>query len=1091
MTAPATHGALQRLARPLQSRSWAGWAALGVGLVALLLGAAAWSVRLGWFSAPYWVLVAWALALATLSAVIYVGWGSHAGLSVKRLARRLEDLGAWRRGTLTALLDGAASGTSVALLDLADRAHADDITRRGAAAVEPLARPVRVILLAGAISLLIGALAFTSAGPLGGAAAALWHPRRAWEATVAPVRLRASAGLVDRGQPAEFHLEALGRKFATLWLRLPGESWKARGVRLDSLGRAVVSTSPLQSDLFARLTSGSRSSDTVTVRVRLPVFLGSLSVTARYPSYLGLENEPLPTGGDTLILPAGTRLETRGETTAPLAQAGWVVGDQVESLQVTATRFEGSFAPSRSGEYRLALVTASGAALAGDTVRLPIRLIPDSAPSVEIPVPGADTLAPLSLRVPLIIDVRDDHGVTAVALESRRISRLGLVDSARRESVPLPPERPDRAILSFTLDLNRRGLLPGDTVRYFATAIDNAPRGHTGRSREFLLRLPTMSEVRAAQRQATAALAGQLDSITDESKGVERQTDDLAQERTRSGQSGEKNSESLPFQEAQRAQAVVKSQEELVRQADELSQSLEALRRSAEAAGIQDSAWQRQLTEIRDQLDRALSPELREKLAALQQALKNLDAEQTKDALAQLAEAQKLLREALERSRDLFRRAALEGDLANLAQESRELAREQRQWNEQVATADSNRSTLTEQQLAARTDSLSAALDRLARDAAPQDSQPGLGSPARQAGKAADEMQEAAKSARRGQRRQARESGEAASRSLEPLGDELQRRRQEMQREWRRQVVEAMDQALSETSRLADRQLSIEEELRDGGQPSAATRSEQAAIEEGVQKLLDQMKQVGGRNALVSPQIAGALGAAQLQMQQAREAISSAAPNSREAAEQAGGAVDELNAAAHQLLRARGDISGSQSGSGLEEALERMAQLAQQQGGLGRQGAGLLPMAGSSGVQAQLQRMAARQRALAQELERLRGQGDMAGAGQMAEEAKELARRLEAGRLDRSVVERQERLFRRMLDAGRTLQGREEDQKKERQSMTATDDSVHLPPALRARLQGDGERLRVPTWDELQQLSPEERRLVVDYFRRLSDSSTR
>ena len=86
------------------------------------------------------------------------------------------------------------------------------------------------------------------------------------------------------------------------------------------------------------------------------------------------------------------------------------------------------------------------------------------------------------------------------------------------------------------------------------------------------------------------------------------------------------------------------------------------------------------------------------------------------------------------------------------------------------------------------------------------------------------------------------------------------------------------------------------------------------------------------------------------------------------------------------------------------------------------------------------------------------------------------------------VVERQERLFRRMLDAGRTLQGREEDQQKERQSTAATDDSVHLPPALRARLTGDDDRLRVPTWEELQQLSPEERRLVVDYFRRLSEA---
>ena len=77
------------------------------------------------------------------------------------------------------------------------------------------------------------------------------------------------------------------------------------------------------------------------------------------------------------------------------------------------------------------------------------------------------------------------------------------------------------------------------------------------------------------------------------------------------------------------------------------------------------------------------------------------------------------------------------------------------------------------------------------------------------------------------------------------------------------------------------------------------------------------------------------------QMQRTREAIASAAPNQREAAEQAGGAVDALNAAAHQLLRARGDVSGSESGSGLAEAMERMAQLAQQQGGLGQQGAGL------------------------------------------------------------------------------------------------------------------------------------------------------
>jgi hypothetical protein len=1092
MTAIATRSALQRLAGPLQARAGMGWVAVAIGACALLLGSAAWLVRLGWLHAPYWVLVAWGLAFSVLVAIAILAWSARSALSVRRMALRLEEQGAWRRGALTALLDPAAPGTSGSLLEMADRVQAEDLGRRGPGAVQPIARPVRTLGLAGGALLIVGFTAFGSAGPVRGPAAALWHPRRAWEATVAPVRIHAARQVVDRGDSVQLHIEALGRRSATLWLRAPGESWRPRGVRLDSVGRTIVSSGPLETDLFARVSSGSRGSDTVMVHVRLPVFLGSVSVVAHYPAYLGMESEPVPTGGDTLILPAGTRLDTRGEATAPLTRASWLAGNRAESLTVRGGRFSGSFVPSGAGVYRLVLLTATGAPLAGDTVRLPIRVVADSAPSVEIPVPGADTIAPLSLQVPLVVDVRDDHGLTKVALLSRRISRLGLVDSLRRESLSLPAERPDRAILSYTLDLNRRSLLPGDTIRYFAEATDNTPWQQTSRSREFVLRLPTMSEVRAAQRAATDAVASRLDSASAASKRIERQTEDLAREQPRAGNGAtDKSGESLSFEQSKRAEAVAHSQQELMRQAEELKKSLEALQRSAEAAGMGDSAWQRELSEIRQQLERALSPELRERLAALQQALKDLDAERVKEALEQLAQAQKQLREALERSRELFRRAALEGDLANLSQESKELVREQRHWNDQVSSADSARSATLERQMAQRADSLAAAVKRVANEVDGKGRQQRLEQAAAQAANAAQQMQQASRSAQRGQRSQARQHGEQAAQSLDPVGDQLQKERAGMQQEWKQEVVQAIDQALAETSRLAERQLAVQDALQNGGETSAALRGEQGAIEEGLQRVLEQVRKSSGKNALVSPQIGSALGAAQTQMQRAREAISSATPNAREAAEQAGSAVDALNAAAYQLLRARGDVAGAGSGTGLAEALERMAQLAQQQGGLGQQAAGLLPMAGSAAIREQLMRLGGQQRALAEELEKLKGQGNVSGAGEMADEARELARRLEAARLDRSVVERQERLFRRMLDAGRTLQGREEDERKERQSVTATDDSVHLPPALRARLQGEDNRLRMPTWEELQQLSPEERRLVVDYFRRLSEPSAR
>ena len=669
MTAPATYMALQRVARPLRARATAGWTALALGAAALMLAAATWVVRLSRLEAPYWVLVAWGGAIAILDVVAWLAWRARARLSASGLARRLEELGAWRHGALTALLDRSAAGTSGTLRDHADRMQAEEVARRGAVAAEPVARPVRVLGIAGLGVLALGLAAFGSAGPVRGPAAALWHPRRAWEATIAPVRVSAESDVVDRGDSAALRVEAFGRRHATLWLRAPGEGWRARGVSLDSVGRARTTTGALQSDVYARVTSGSRSSDTVLIRVRLPVFLGSLSVTAHYPAYLGLEAEPVPTGGDTLLLPAGTRLETRGEATAALAGAAWTSGDRSVGLRVDGGRFSGSFVPAASGAYVLALVTKGGAPITTDTVRLPVRVVADSAPRVDVPVPGADTLAPISLQLPLVIDVRDDHGLTKVSLESRRISRLGVVDSVRRESIALPAETPDRAILSFTLDLTHRGLLPGDTVRYWAVAADNTPERQLGHSREYVLRLPTMSEVRAAQRQATESMSSSLDSMATASKRLERQTADLAQERPRStdGRS-DKSGESLSFENSKKAETVAKSQQELMRQAEALKQSLEALRKSAEAAGLGDTAWQRELADIRQQLDRAISPELRERLQELQQALKDLDAERTQEALERLAEAQKAAREALERSRELFRRAALEGDLANLEQ---------------------------------------------------------------------------------------------------------------------------------------------------------------------------------------------------------------------------------------------------------------------------------------------------------------------------------------------------------------------------------------------------------------------------------------
>src|SRR3989449_936472 len=386
--------------------------------------------------------------------------------------------------------------------------------------------------------------------------------------------------------------------------------------------------------------------------------------------------------------------------------------------------------------------------------------------------------------------------------------------------------------------------------------------------------------------------------------------------------------------------------------------------RAAQAAGLGDTAFQARLREVQELLQRAVTPELAARVRELQEALARLDPEATRRALERLAEAQQQLKAELERSEELFRRAAIEGALASLAADAEDLRRRQTEWNREDAPRPDSAGAGRQRALADRADSLARGIDRVAQDlrAAPRT---GRAAPSQAARAARAAMQRAAQAADQSRAPAAAEAGTEAEQRLAGVPEALRGQRDSLARQWRGETLAALDRALSETAALAQGQEGVAEALR---------RSEAGA-------------------APPAPAAGGGGGAG------------AAGRPSREA----------------------------------------------DQGGLrGRAGA-LSPLRGGGGGE-MLQHPrppAARQRALAEQLERLQAGGASAAAGPLAQEAKELARQLEAGRLDQQTIERQQRLYHRLLDAGRTLSNDEPDETKERVSRSATGDSVHIPDVLK------------------------------------------
>ena len=1037
------------------------------------------------------VTLAWALIVASAGAATWAVLRTRHEADAPALGRLVESAAGGRAGSIVGVVGptaGKGTGSSAELLLAADTRAAAVVSVAAPGVSSTMRRTTLRRISYGAGAALTGGLLFLAGSPASGRAAAFWHPLRTWRDAREPVRLVVDQRTVRRGGSVTATVTVPGAVRATLWTRGPGEPWKPMVLALDPDGRVVQHVGPIESDLYLRASSGGRRSAEVKIDVALPAFLADLGLTARFPSYLGRADEPLLVGPDVIPLPAGTTVLTNGTASVPLASAAWTLESRVEQLRVVGTRIDGRFTPAASGTWRLRALSADGSALEGAAPELHLLLVPDSAPVVTLPVPSRDTTLPISLHQPLVVDVRDDHGIARLSVVSWRVSRTGRVFDAVRESLDVSGVG-DRAIVQGRLDAEKRGLLPGDTLRLYVEALDNAPAPHAGRSPEIALRLPSMEELRAQAREAARSVAEAADSVSAAQRELSDRTRDLAQERSRdqdgrtAGRPDGRNPQTgtMSFQSSQRAEDIARDQAAMSQRVQELAQAVEEIARAAKAAGVDDSAFQNRLREVQELLQRALTPELEQRLRELQEALARLDPEATRQALQRLAEAQQELRRELERSQELFKRAALEGELASLAKDAEDLQRRQTEWNREDAQRPDSAAAAAERDLAAATDSLAKGVERAGQTVPLKNSQ----NAARRAQRA---MQEAANAASQRNSRGARASGQEAADSLAQLPDALRQRRDSLASAWRQETVDALNRALAETAALARRQQEVADALRDG-EAGASTRARQAAVEEGTHAIEQEIAAAAGRHALVSPQLEAALGYAQNQMKQAREQLEQGDPNPATAAPFAEQALDALNATAHALVRTAERVAGAQSGSGFQEAVEQLARMAQQQQGMNGDAQGMLPMMGMGGdaVMQRLRDLANRQRQLAEQLERLQAGGDAGAAGALAQEARELARQLEAGRLDRRTVERQERLYRKLLDAGRTLSGEEPDEQKERTSRSAVGDSVHIPATLLPGATGSGPKVRYPTWDELTGLTPEQRRMVLEYFRRLNE----
>jgi hypothetical protein len=959
-------------------------------------------------------------------------------------------------------------------------------------------------LAAGAAALALALLAVAAPGRAALAWSGLASPLMVLAApALEPLSVSPGSVEVPRGSDVEVRIRAPGRATAELAWQAAGDVPRTENVALDA-GVGVKRFRALSAAVEYRVgTPDGASSGPFRLTPVDHLFVGELRVQVAYPPHTGMPPEERRGDVGVLRVPEGTRIVVEGRASRPLSRAALLDegGEPAVELTVGDAGFEGAWVPARSGRYAWRFLDARGGEADVPPGPLEVWLVPDAAPTVSIPIPGRDTVLAPSLRQPLILEARDDYGLRRLQLVAYRVAALG--DRGEPVVQGLDLEGARSALARPLLDLAGWGLLPGDEVRYFAEAVDNAPRPGTARSAEYALRMPHASQLRRGAGDQLDAVADRLGDLAAEAQRKAAETRDLEREaaaarRDEAGRPGDPGAPGeLGYREKEEVRGALEGQRELVSRVDSLGAELEALQRAMEDAGQADPGLRADLEELRQLLQELAGGDPGERLEEMARALEGPDPREAARSLQELAKHQDALRERLEQSLDRFRRAAVgqefraaRGDMEDLADKERALAGALEEGDRpelrvrQQASLEQAAGDLQE-----RMDTLGVHLERLGEaDAAREVSRS-----REQAGEARTRMAEARDRAGRGERTEAGEKANEAADRMDAAADRLDGAQRQMAQERAQAALEALRRATDDALALARRQSGLRSVMVGAAAESlVGMRGDEASLVQGVRNLAQTLQDASEGILTSNLAMTAQMGRAMESLQRTVEALEGRRGAVSSPVAAAGEAVDDLNRLALLAMATADQMNARQGeGEGGGDTAEQLQQLAQQQGQMVDKTARLTPLQlGEQALLEQLQRLAEEQRSVADALEDLseeeRAEAEALGdLSRLAGEAEALAEALARGRLTPETLQRQERLFHRLLDAGRSLEKEDEDVSDEREPRSPGSFQRGLVTPLAPDRLGTL-RYRLPGPEELQRLPPAVRQLVLRYFERLN-----
>jgi hypothetical protein len=884
---------------------------------------------------------------------------------------------------------------------------------------------------------------------------------------------------ITKGEGVEIKIQIIGSKPKSVYLALRQQEeaeFHKEEIKADSTGKYTIVFGSVKSSFkyFAEA-DGFSSEDYEILVIDRPI-VKTLDLEIISPSYSNIPKTVQKDNGNIQAL-VGSKVSINISSTKKLKEAKLEFADSsIVNLLVEGESASGKFSIKKDNSYKIQLIDEnSNSNLAPITYQ--VKALYDAFPVIELISPNQNTNLANDNRVSLIAKASDDYGFSKLVLNYRISASKFKTPQVEFSTIEIPISKSLLELdINYIWNLTPLSIGVDDVVTYCLEIFDNdfvsGPK--SAKTQTLTLRIPSLDEILNNADQMQAQTETDLEQTLKEAEELKKTLDEIDKEL-------KKDDPKLTWEEKQKIEDALEKFQDLQNKVDEVNDQLGDMKQNLQENNLLSKETMEKYMELQKLMDDMTSEEMKKAMEKLQNLLKDMNRQMTQDQLQNLKFDEEQFKKSIERTLNLLKRVQIEQKMDELMKRTEELSEKQENLSEQTKQSNSN-DQKEMNELSQKQDELTKEMDKLQQEMKDLDERMAEISdlPKEEMEELLEEFQkqqnqelsqQASQDIQQMQKQKANQNQQQLSQNMQQMKQMMQQMKDKMQQQNQMQTLTDMMKTLDNIISLSKQQEDLKNESENLDANSSKLddmAKKENELSSNLNNIMQQMAELSQKTFAVSPEMGKSLGDAKKQMDNSTQAMKNR--NGLLATNQQGDAMKSLNEAAMMMKNSMESMmQGGGQGGGMMSLMQQLQGLSGQQMNLNNLTQKLQQMMqGGMTPQQQLemQRLSQQQQLIQKSLEQLNQEAKVSGQStklpadldDILKKMREVVTDMQGEKLNDDLVQKQENILSKLLDAQKSLN--ERDYEKERESKSGDNVARNIPAELELNSPGSLNKIR-------------------------------